>query len=133
MTKFFVLGWEDENIRLSSIIQKYPFLEKETNRITIPGSGHFYFNKPWYIDFAENDIVVCIKFGQIHDRSKLISAEDIIRNELVTPSGVTYEKISGNGVVICLQHASERYMAQSPPQRLESLEDQISIRLAHRR
>jgi hypothetical protein len=119
-TKFFVLGWVDKKKRSLSPPQARPGFHGDNNIISIHNLGRFYFNKPWYIDLAENEVMACIKFGQIHDGTKLLSAEDILMNGWVTPSGITFERIYGNGAVIVLSKTQPhcfvyRNLLSAPP------------------
>ncbi|MFW6116425.1 MAG: asparagine synthase-related protein [bacterium] len=66
----------------------------------LEGYGYFFFTTPAYADVAENDEMVCIKLGHVHDGERLLSTEDIICRGHVAPDGVRVGAIQGSGTLI---------------------------------
>ncbi|MGD2144543.1 MAG: hypothetical protein PVF54_08715, partial [Anaerolineae bacterium] len=62
--------------------------------------GYFFLITPAYADVAENDQMLWIKLGGVHDGEGLLSTADIIKRGWVRPRGVQVEAIQGSATLV---------------------------------
>ncbi len=79
--------------------------------VRIGERGYFFYTMPVYADVAENDATICIKLGQVHDGSALLSTETILERGWITPTGAQYEVIEGNAALLCFSKRAPHFCA----------------------
>lgn len=73
--------------------------------------GSFFFSKPGYLDWAENEQMLVAKIGFVRLKNDFISASELLNSGLMTPLGVDYEYIHGNALVFCCDKLSPQFCA----------------------
>ncbi|MGD2144541.1 MAG: asparagine synthase-related protein, partial [Anaerolineae bacterium] len=85
-----------------SLRQKLQALGVHAQICPIEGYGWVFFTTPDYADVAHSEQMIWIKLGHVHDGERLLTAQDMIGREWLTPDGVQVEAIQGSAALIGL-------------------------------
>jgi hypothetical protein len=91
-----------------ALSEKIRALGNRARVFPIEGYGYFFLTTPAYGDLAENDQMLWIKLGHVHDGERLLSTSDIIKRGWAGPSGVRVDAIQGSGTLVGLMKREPR-------------------------
>ena len=92
---FFACGWVEASGD-PGLENNLGMLGEKLKKIPIGDKGYIFYNHPFYADVAEDETSLLIKLGQVHDGSRLLTAQELLERGLVGPSGARIEQIKGS-------------------------------------
>jgi asparagine synthetase B (glutamine-hydrolysing) len=70
--------------------------------VPIEGFGYAFLNHPSYADVTENDELICVKLGYVHDGARLLTTADIVRSGWAGPGSIDVERLHGGATIVVL-------------------------------
>ena len=98
-SRFFAFGFLPPNASSDLVGKIYEYGPAMHTR-DIEGKGSFFFTTPYYADLDEDEEMVWIKLGYVHDEVRLLKMQDISNLGWVGKEGVKAEHIQGSATLI---------------------------------
>jgi len=98
-TSYFACGWIKQPGD-PEIEQQLAVLGDNLVKVDAGDRGYFFYNSPFYVDRAQDDLWLLIKLGHVHDELNTLTAREIIEQGIVGRGGIEVERICGSATLI---------------------------------